>query len=126
MQLEPANPSMLSIMVAPVTLSPPGFNPENRICVVSGFGTTSWRGFNSRTLREVSLQVLTKDMCEKMMTPRYKYNRTNMICAGGNGKDACQVHKKVTIYLTLRVRAAIQVLGYLDGLIKSSVFGLGP
>ncbi|RHY52610.1 hypothetical protein DYB34_011068 [Aphanomyces astaci] len=56
--------------------------------VVRGWGTTSTGGSMSKVLKEVGVDMVNQEQCNKWMSNRVE---TNMLCCGGKeGEDACQ------------------------------------
>ncbi|ETV64858.1 hypothetical protein H257_18320 [Aphanomyces astaci] len=56
--------------------------------VVRGWGTTSTGGSTSKVLKEVGMDTINQEQCNKWMSNRVE---TNMLCCGGKeGEDACQ------------------------------------
>jgi trypsin len=80
------NPSL-----TPIAVNSVGSNPANNdVLTVIGFGATSFGGYGSSQLQEVSLNYIDYETCNR------KYlgfiNDSVMLCAGvpGGGKDSCQ------------------------------------
>jgi len=61
---------------------------EGKLATVTGWGTTAEGGFASSTLMEVSVPVVSNEVCNQS----YGIINDNMICGGyaEGGKDACQ------------------------------------
>ena len=62
---------------------------------MSGFGYTKYKGTQAKELRDAKVKIHSGEECSRM----YKdvtsvYNATNMLCAGGLDRDACQVRGK--------------------------------
>jgi len=76
----------------PVPLCKESFEPEGRNCTVSGWGHLKSKGSSvPDKLREVSVRVLHKSVCSKMLAGYPWDPKTDtMLCAGGEDKDACQ------------------------------------
>ncbi|RQM28393.1 hypothetical protein B5M09_013124, partial [Aphanomyces astaci] len=56
--------------------------------VVRGWGTTSTGGSMSKVLKEVGVDMVNQEQCNKWMSNRVE---TNMLCCGGKeGEDSCQ------------------------------------
>nr|XP_014345926.1 PREDICTED: granzyme A-like [Latimeria chalumnae] len=62
----------------------------NTTCNVAGWGKTASDSF-SDTLKEVNITVMNRILCKSNVP---KSHKENFICAGGDGKDSCQVKKK--------------------------------
>ena len=59
--------------------------------VATGWGHTTYQGTVSNVLREVDLTVQGRKECEAAFANVHSFTLTsNMICANGSGKDACQ------------------------------------
>ncbi|XP_064633163.1 serine protease 27-like isoform X2 [Lineus longissimus] len=64
---------------------------EGMFCTVTGWGHTAENGLRSNVLKEVTVPVVTRDICAKRLESKGDVYGTN-ICAGyeDGGKDACQ------------------------------------
>ena len=78
---------------------------------MSGFGYTKYKGTQAKELRDAKVKIHSGEECSRM----YKdvtnvYNATNMLCAGGLDRDACQVRGKTVEGGSKRVRNTASML----------------
>ena len=78
---------------------------------MSGFGYTKYKGTQAKELRDAKVKIHSGEECSRM----YKdvtsvYNATNMLCAGGLDRDACQVGGKTVEGGSERVRKTASML----------------
>ncbi|XP_063056208.1 elastase-1-like [Engraulis encrasicolus] len=60
---------------------------HNHLCYITGWGRTATRGRNSNVMRYATMRTVRQNICRN----RYWWGRSvnsNMICAGGNGRQA--------------------------------------
>ncbi|XP_066978134.1 trypsin-1-like [Macrobrachium rosenbergii] len=78
----------VSSTVLPVCVPPRSPLYTNKEATVTGWGYTSDGGKPSNTLKEVTVKVMSNNICR-----RHSYGsaiKNTMLCAGASGKDSCQ------------------------------------
>ncbi|XP_041639305.1 elastase-1-like isoform X2 [Cheilinus undulatus] len=84
-----SSPVSITSYVKPATLPYSGqILPHNTNCYITGYGRTSTNGSNSYKLRYAILPIVDHQTCTSFGWWGSTVN-TNMICAGGGSKSAC-------------------------------------
>lgn len=66
--------------------------PDNKICIVTGWGYDAENGNRSKILKEIHVPILSSFLCNDFLHYQGRVHLASMICAGYNsgGIDACQ------------------------------------
>lgn len=74
--------------------------PEGTVCRVAGWGWVNNVGIKPENLQEVEVKVISHQLCSRR---DYYGGRitSNMMCAGQQGKDSCQVLNDPAINLSV-------------------------
>lgn len=79
--------------IRPICLPPLGNDFNGEKATVTGWGRISSGGADSQVLQKATVPVMDQKVCAKRYNPSGSGSvqvLDDMLCAGGNGKDACQ------------------------------------
>lgn len=79
---------LLNSYIWPACMPPPTETFESFVGVVIGWGSQFFGGPYSDTLMEVSVPIWNQDECQNVFI---EYISKEVICAGGEERDSCQV-----------------------------------
>ncbi|CAH0758483.1 unnamed protein product [Diatraea saccharalis] len=73
---------------------------KKNILAITGWGNTTPTGHVAKHLLQVDIPVVSRPVCQRIYFGLRRQLTPRMICAGGNGKDSCQVYFKIYINLS--------------------------